>query len=120
MKAILKEIYSLEIDIELSKYIPEEMDFFEIVIRLMIGPKNEDGADSFDITVCSAKWISEKCQYGNQVWGKSLLIVDKYDYIEILNSIESKINTLSEESWSKLAIELSRFFEWEFESYRIL
>ncbi|MCL9677371.1 immunity 8 family protein [Acinetobacter sp. ACZLY 512] len=117
MKPVLKEIYSLEIDESLENYIPEEEDNFEIVVRLMIGSEDNDSADSYDITICTPKWIQARCDYENIIWGKNLLIVCKYDYSMILNGIKDKIYHIQGNKWHDIAIQISRLAEWEYEGY---
>lgn len=118
MKACIKEMYSLEIEDLLKDYIPEEKDNFEIIIRLMIGTKNDDAAESFDIIVCSSKRVVSITESEYAVWGKGLLIVDRYDYVKITNLIKSKIESIVGGDWNDLAIKMSRLANWEFEDYQ--
>lgn len=117
MKASIKEMYSLEIETSLQDYIPTEKDNFEIVIRLMIGTKNEDTAESFDITVCSAKRIMAINEFA--IWGKSFLIVDSYDCDKITNVIKHRIESIVGKDWDDLAVKISRLADWEFEDYHV-
>lgn len=119
MKAKLKEIYSLEIDDSLENYIPEFYDNFEIVVRLIVGTMDEDGGESFDLTICTPNWLKERCTHENVVWGENLLIVSRFDYQFILKEIEKKISKVVGSNWNSLAIQLSKLAAWEFENYSL-
>lgn len=58
MQAVLKGLHSIDIA-DLENYAPHEEDNFGFVLRAMIGPMNREGEESFDITVCTPKWLME-------------------------------------------------------------
>jgi len=61
MTAELKEIYSLDVECPLENFVPEQHDFFELTVRAMIGPVGEAGSESFQIQVCTPKWLQARC-----------------------------------------------------------
>lgn len=117
MKAVLKEMYSLEINESLENYIPEEIDNFELIVCIAIGEVSGDGADIFEITVCSSKWLQGQCTYGGAIWGRGLLIMSEYNYSILLNKIQKIIDHLSGDNWHDLARQMSQYARWEFENY---
>lgn len=118
MKAKLKEIYSLELTNPLEEFWPEDESNFGISVRLMIGPEDGAGSESFDILVCTPDWI--KSQYSEEkcVWGRHMLIVLEYDFDLIRRQIEGYIAGCTGEDWLTIARKLSRMGAWEFEDYQ--
>ena len=55
MKAELKRIHSPDADLDV--YYPEDPENFSLFLQLMIGPEGEDSEESFDILICTPKWI---------------------------------------------------------------
>jgi uncharacterized membrane protein len=49
MKAKIKDLISLEIEESLEKYFPIDPNGFGTRVRMMIGPENDTGSESFDI-----------------------------------------------------------------------
>ena len=117
MKAKLKEIYSLEVDMPHQEFFPDDPNNFGLSVRLMIGPENSAGAESFDILVCTPDWI--KHQYGEEraVWGRHILIVLEYDFYQIKAEIDRYIESCTGDNWVAIAQQLSRMGAWEFEDY---
>ena len=118
MRAILKEIYSLELTHPLEEFWPNDESNFGISVRLMIGVEGEAESESFDILVCTPDWI--KCQYSEDkcVWGRHMLIVLEYDFNLIKREIEHYIESCTGVNWQLIAQKLSRMGAWEFEDYK--
>ena len=55
MKAILKNISSPDIDVNLVHY--DKGDVYCFPVEVLIGPDNEDGAEIFQFIVCSPEWF---------------------------------------------------------------
>jgi Immunity protein 8 len=114
MQAVLKGLHSTDIA-DVESYLPEREDNFGFVLRAMVGALSEPGEESFDITVCTPKWLIEK--YGDSdVLHK--LIVFKYDYSAIRKFIEKYLMRCSGDSWPEVAQKVSLLGQWEFEGYR--
>jgi len=84
----------------------------------MIGPKDRDGAEAFDMLVCTPVWLKQELASYKSLSGRGMIIVEEYDYDEILSYIEKKIIVCNDKDWSKAAIKLSRFSFWEYEDYQ--
>jgi hypothetical protein len=114
MQSKLKSLHSLEID--LGSYIPVEADDFSIDLRAMIGSLDSQGEESFDIHVCTPKWLLQHCQ--EPLWGRHMLIVPHYDIQMIKAAIDSYCQSCSGQNWNEVSLRLSRIGKWEFEDYR--
>ncbi len=113
----LKGLFSLDVD-DLESYTPEKPDDFGISIRLMIGDSNSEGAESFDIFVCTPAWITSRLQDQFAFWGGHSLVVPVYDFARIRNALEGMISRCAGSDWKETAQKLSRLGAWEFEDYQ--
>lgn len=114
MEAELKGISSLFGDFLPDEYIPDGSCFY-ISLILRIGPKDENGADYFDVHICSLDWV--KYNITQPILLRYTIIVEEYDFDQILNTIQECINKSDGESWDEISRKLSRYFYWEFEDY---
>lgn len=114
MRAHLKHLHSPDID--LQAYRPAEEDNFSFLLQAMIGPEGDDASESFDIVVCTPKWLSANCS--GPIWGRHMMIVPGYDLEKIRQTITSYCGSCSGDDWASIAVLLSRIGKWEFEDYR--
>lgn len=118
MKPVLKEIYNLDQYEPLEGFYPDDESNFGISVRLMIGPENGPGSESFDILVCTPDWLKMKYAEEKMVWGRHMLIVLSYDFNLIKQKIEKEISRCTGDDWATVSEKLSRMGAWEFEDYR--
>ncbi len=116
MRAEIKKIHSPDIQ-NLESYKPIENDNFGFLLQLFIGESHKEGADSFDLTVCTSKWIKNNFILEDGFSLKDHLIVSDYDFDEIKNYLENHINNLNETSWEKIAMKIDKIAHWEFRNY---
>jgi hypothetical protein len=116
MRAELKSVDSPDVDF--ATYWPEDESCFSFPITLRIGAEGRDAADLFQMTVCTPAWLCRENAGKTAVLGQNLLIVFDYNWAMIHSYLENRINRLTAESWSALAVKLSRFASWEFENYQ--
>lgn len=83
----------------------------------MVGPADEDGEESFDIVVCTPKWLEEICEMEDIVIGRHYFIVRKYNYEKIILTIEKFLQQCSGKNWDEVGRKVSRLGRWEFEDY---
>jgi len=117
MQAVLKGLHSTDIA-DVETYQPERGDNFGLVLRAMVGPTGEPGEESFDITVCTPKWLIEKYADSDVLLGLHKLIVFKYDYPAVRKFIEKYLMRCSGDTWAEVARRVSLLGQWEFEGYR--
>ncbi|MFC0179762.1 immunity 8 family protein [Thorsellia kenyensis] len=114
MKILLKSISSIDHDPRV--YLPDDKNNFRIVLNLSIGMADSNGADYFDLFVCTPEWLC------NNQWVPELmrhtLLVRKYDLDEITETINKYIEICTCDTWTKTAQKLSRYFAWEYEDYQ--
>lgn len=116
MEAKLKWLHSPDVD-HLVSYRPEYSDNFAFLLQAMIGPEGGDGEESFDLEVCTPKWIEHNLREGEALVGMHHLIVCTYDYHMIVAAIEKFLLGCSGENWCEVSKKVSKLGFWEFEGY---
>lgn len=116
MKAKIHNIYSSDID-DLVNYIPSNPEIFNFHLSLIAGPDSEDGEESFDLQVCSPKWMIENYKREEVIIGRHHLIMMEYSYERMITSIENFLMSCEGNNWHEVASKLSRLGYWEFEDY---
>ena len=116
MRAELKRLHSPDVD-NLSTFVPPVHNSFCFLLQAMIGPKDEVGEESFDIQVCTAKWLIEHHHPGTILLGRHYLITFEYNYEHLVKFISTFCLGVSGETWRDLAESLGQLGKWEFEGY---
>ena len=116
MKAVIKDLHSPDI-YDLEKYQPDFEDNFCFLLQALIGPEGELGDESFDITVCTPKWLIENHTKEDVLFLRHYIVVFEYNYNQLVEALKNKIENLSGENWGNLALKISRIGYWEFEDY---
>ncbi|MCW5971452.1 MAG: immunity 8 family protein [Blastocatellales bacterium] len=117
MKAEIKSMYSPDID-DLSNYSPPDTENFCFLLQLIAGPASEKGEESFDILVCTPRWLLENLKQEDVLIGRHYLIVKEYDFNRISHKIHKFVARCEGSNWDEVASKLSRLGHWEFEDYR--
>lgn len=116
MKAELKRLHSPDI-YDLENYQPEDPEVFGFLLQAMVGPEGNEGEESFDIEVCTPRWLERTYGMDEVVVGRHHLIVREYNYHRMVCVIKDYLRDCSGESWSEVAGKISRLGKWEFEDY---
>ncbi len=116
MKAKIKSFYSSNVK-DLDNYSPPDMENFCFLLELLIGPDKEDGEESFNIQVCTPKWLLSNMKKDDIILANHYLIVMEYDFKRILNHIQKLVETCSGKNWDEVSEKVSRIGYWEFENY---
>lgn len=116
MKPIIKTIISPDVS-DLLTYVPNEQDNFGFLLQLLIGPENEEGMESFQVIVCTTRWLEKKYQREDIIIGRHYLLVFEYNYSRIVQKIESYLDQCVGETWLDVAEKVARLGKWEFEDY---
>ncbi len=120
MKAEIRKLYSLEIEDEMSRYRPVEIDNFGTWIRFSVGTIGHPGTDNFDLFVCTPRWLSEDFASDSGArWGRHFLIMKEYNLAAIAAQFERMVLRCSGDNWQDIALQISRFAAWEFEDYKM-
>ncbi|MNR82230.1 hypothetical protein D3C72_129850 [compost metagenome] len=118
MTAVVKSMWVDSASIDLVNFLPSDIELFGLWIGFRVGIKDKEGADDFRVFVCTPEWLknSEK----KTIWGRHMLIVDRYDLNLIAAELNSQVANCVGEDWLTIAHNLSKFAAWEFEDYKNL
>lgn len=117
MKAEIKALHSPDVH-DLRTFKPTKRDNFGFLLQLIVGPQGEMGEESFDMIVCTPKWLEENYSINEVIFGRHYLIVFKYDYEGIYKKISNYIGKIEEPTWNEVAQKIGRIGHWEFEDYK--
>jgi len=68
MMAALKGLYSDDIS-DLKTYSPSEDNNFGLLVRVMVGPMDGQGEESFEVLVCTPQMaLREQFEFGHSAW----------------------------------------------------
>jgi hypothetical protein len=92
---------------------------FRFLARLMIGPLNSIGEESFDVTVCSPEWLAGVCREQGPVDGLHHVVVDfdGFDERRLREFFERRVHQVEADDWHAVGLQLARLGWWEFEGY---
>ena len=117
MKAEIKRLHSPDV-FDLSSFSPDDPQNFGFLLQVIVGIKGIESEESFDMIVCTPKWLESKFGISDVLFGEHYLIVFQYSYENIRSKIASYIEGLKEENWDQLATKIDRIGKWEFRDYR--
>lgn len=116
MKANVKYYHSPDA-FDLEMFCPVDEESFSFLLQVMVGVKNKEGAESFDIVVCTPKWLLENHKKDEVLFGYQKMIVFEYDFHRIKHKIEKYIDGLYGNNWEELANKINMIGHWEFDGY---
>lgn len=102
----------------LEDYVPENLEVFCIPIRIMAGPRNQRGEESFDVKICSPEWLRGYLEKEPFLFGRHYIFVSHYDVSLIRKAIDKLIGRYQGNSWREVAEKIGQFAYWEFEDYK--
>ena len=115
MNAVLRSISTID-GTDPAQYKPIEQSF-SLTLRLLIGPAESEGEESFDLLVCSPAALEKECDRGGFVLGRHRLIVKEYNWLFLRQTIEKLIGRCNGDDWREIAEKIGRIGYWEFEDY---
>jgi Immunity protein 8 len=101
--------------------LPSEPREFSLVARMIVGPPESPGEESFDITVCTPEWLAEQCNSSGGIYNPRHHVVvaaDMFDQHALRAWLEARVREVEAPTWSEVGERLGRLAYWEFEDYR--
>lgn len=91
-----------------------------LLARLMIGPSDGPGEESFDVEVCTPDWLARRCAAEGFVEGRHTVFttVDTFTEHGLRAFLTRRVENTSGETWHEVAEKVARLGLWEFEDYR--
>lgn len=116
MKAEIKEFFCSDIEQTLEFYKPEKPDNFGILLELDVGIVGKEGADIFQVMLCTPKWLIENMKQEEIVLGLHYIIVFEYNYEKLYKKL-IELFCIEGKDWDEIANKLSYIGLWEFQDY---
>lgn len=104
-------------DIDLDSYCPDDAACFGFLVQAFFGPSDGAGSESFDILVCTPKWLERELSEDVIISGRHRLIVKRYDPDAIRHFLSNYAQHCTGASWHEAARKLAHLGAWEFEDY---
>ncbi len=111
---------SLDLDPDPSKLSSDPADFV-LIARMMVGPLDALGEESFDVTVCTAEWLAGECRRVGGIYNaRHHLVVDAEAFNQrgLTAWLTEHVQNVQGDTWSEIGEGLGRLGRWEFEDYR--
>jgi hypothetical protein len=118
MRAQLKRLHSPDVA-DLQTFAPAEPDNFAFLLQLMVGPEHEAGEESFDVQVCTPKWLMTRYGGADVVSLRHHILLPKYDYAVMIQALRGMVEACMGSTWPEVAEKVGRIGHWEFEDYRV-
>lgn len=116
MKAIVKEVYSSDLDVE--TYRPADPFDDGQWIRLLIGPDDGPGEESFDVLVCTPRWLAREIEREGMQLVRHALVMEEFDLSRAIERLRHEVGLASGSTWQHLLLGLVQIGHWEFDGYR--
>lgn len=117
MRAVLKSL-DLEPDPSTLSGDPAE---FSLLARMIVGPSDTPGEESFDLTVCTPELLATACQRVGGIYNQRHHLAvnfEDFDAHALRAWLEAGVQEVQAESWTEIGERLGRLGYWEFEDYR--
>ena len=117
MRAVLKSL-DLEPD---PASLPGDPAEFSLLARMIVGPPDAPGEESFDVSVCTPEWLAKACgKVGGFYDARHHLVVtfDAFDQHALRAWLSARVLEVEADTWSEIGERLGRLGYWEFEDYR--
>jgi hypothetical protein len=117
MRAQLK---SLDLDPDPAT-LPGDAAEFVLRARMLVGPADGPGEESFDVTVCSPEWLAQVCRKVGGIYNPRYhLVVDfeVFDKRALHAWLAARVQEVQADRWAEVGERLSRLAYWEFEDSR--
>lgn len=115
MKAVVRSVYSADVDV--SAYVAEDPDNDGVWIRLLVGPADGAGEESFDVLVCTPLWLRGVIAKDGPQIGRHHLLVHPFDLAQAQEFLRVQFESVEAPDWPTLGEKLARLGYWEFEDY---
>ncbi|MDN6555872.1 MAG: immunity 8 family protein [Acidipropionibacterium acidipropionici] len=115
MRAEVKGFYSSDIDVHCYESSDPEID--GQWIRFLVGPQGHEGEESFDILICTPRWLEKQIEETGPRLGMNHFIVNRFDLRYAIPVLTNKITSVYGDNWDDIAGRLSKIGYWEFEGY---
>jgi hypothetical protein len=116
MRAVIRRFHSPDA-LDLDSYVPADPADDAILLQVMVGPSDGPGEESFDVLVCTPRWVERWVRSKGPLIGRHHLVVESMNPDVVRRFLTKMIETDMADSWDELANRVGRIGRWEFEDY---
>lgn len=116
MKTSVRRLHSPDVDLE--TYVPDDPEDVGVLVQIMAGPAGGPGEESFDVVVCTPRWLERWIREEGPLIGRHHLIIERYDGARVRLYLTEAVESEEAQTWPDLALKLGRIGKWEFEDYQ--
>lgn len=116
MRAAVKWFHSPDQDLEV--FVPEDPGDAGALVQIFAGPQGTQSEESFDVVVCTPRFLNRRVQQSGPLVGRHYLIVEGWDWPMIRAYLTQAVESEEAPTWEDLGIKLGRIGKWEFEDYQ--
>lgn len=101
--------------------LPGDPSEFHLLARMIVGPPDTPGGESFEVTVCSPEWLAKTCREVGGIYNpRHHLVVTfaDFDVRAVRAWLAARVQEVEADTWSEIGERLGRLGYWEFEDYR--
>lgn len=87
--------------------------------RMIIGPSDGPGEESFDLTVCTPEWLAQATGDGFYDARHHVIVnFASFDQNALRRWLAGRVESVQARTWHEIGERLARMGYWEFEDYR--
>lgn len=100
--------------------LPADPGSFSFRARMIVGPSDGPGEESFDVTLCTPEWLADACRKSGGIYDpRHHLVVSFGDFNTraLRQWLADRVRAIEAETWTEIGEQLGRLGYWEFEDY---
>jgi hypothetical protein len=101
MKAEVLSVLTIESEPVESLTVADPLDMGEW-LRVMAAPEGSPGEESFDLIVCTPRWLEREVDRRGPIVGRHHLIVREWDPAQIAEVVTQLFESSTAENWTEL------------------
>jgi hypothetical protein len=114
------DLKSLDLEPDPST-LPADPAKFSLLARMIVGPPDTLGEESFDVIVCTPEWLANACERAGGIYSARHHIVvnfEAFDQRALRAWLLARVNEVEADTWAGVGERIGRLGYWEFEDYR--
>ncbi|MDQ0104497.1 hypothetical protein J2T10_004172 [Paenarthrobacter nicotinovorans] len=115
MKPVIKYFYSSDVDVDSYESTDPAND--GVFLRMIIGDDQGRGEESFDVIVCTVKWLESQVKIEGPIFSRAYLLMPEVDLPAAMTFLRRAISKIQGATWEAVANEIAKFSIWEFDNY---
>lgn len=105
-------------DVELWTWNPHSDSDVLFLLEMEIGDKAADGADLFYVVIATPEGLRSDSPRSVLV-ERATLVFSEFSWDIVKTTLQNILTRCSGDSWNAAVVRLQRYFQWEYEDYRM-